>query len=62
MYLPMPLFWLDYLFIFKEFFYLFLEKGAERDKERERNIDRLPPARAPDEDEPHNAATPPLVG
>ena len=31
---------------FKKIFYLILEKGEGREKERERNIDRLPLARA----------------
>ena len=32
------------LFFFKKRFYLFLERGEGRQKERERNIDRLPRA------------------
>ena len=34
---------LFYLFIFKDFIYLFLERGEGREKERERNIDAWVP-------------------
>ena len=33
---------MDFLFLKKDFIYLFLERGEGREKEKERNIDQLP--------------------
>ena len=35
-----------HLFFFKEFIYVFLERGEGREEERERNISQLPPVHA----------------